>query len=322
MKRIIAAVISLAALNAGAHEYSKLIKNYKYAEVEKAVNAKLAADPKNLDALLGKIQVILNQGQEKRLDEAQKLAESCVAAHPQASECHELAGNVQGIKIVNGGMFAAMSGAGKVRDSFLKAVELDPKNYSARMSLLSFYLQAPGIAGGGKDKAQAFVTDTAKVNKDAAALLLARIEISDDKLAQAESTALAANTAGNEDLETLQLNALSSVGVQYREQKKFAESERVLQDVIKRFPSQINGPALLGRTLAAQGRHAEAIMQFEKALTVEERGGLHYRIAQSQLALGEKAKAIQGFEKALALKNGLDKKQKEDAEQQLKTLKA
>jgi tetratricopeptide (TPR) repeat protein len=323
---VIAAVFGMATFNASAHEYSKLIRSYKYAEVEKAVNAKLAADPKNLDALLGKIEVMLNQGQgqgqEQRLNEALKLAEVCVAAHPHASECHELMGNIEGIKIINGGMFAAMSGASKVRDSFLKAVELDPKNYSARMSLLSFYLQAPGIAGGGKDKAMAFVADTAKVSKDAAALLQARLDIRDDKLTQAESTALAVNTAGNEGLEDLQLNALSSIGIQYREQKKFSDSERVLLDVIKRFPNHINGPALLGRTLAAQARHAEAITQFEKALTLEDRAVLHYRIAQSQLALGEKVKAIQGFEKALALKNGLDKKLKEDAQQQLKTLKA
>ncbi len=322
MKRLIPLLICLLAFSAKAHEYSKLIKTYKYAEAEKAINGKLASDPKNLDAMVGKIELILSQGAESRLEEGIKLAEQCVAAHPQASDCHEIMGNLYGAKIVNGGLLSAMSSSGKVRDAFLKAVELNPKNYSARSSLLVFYLQAPSIAGGGKDKALALVADTAKLSKEAAALLQARIDAKEDKLAQAESAALGTNTANNEELEDLQIIALSAVGIQYREQKKLADSERVCQEFVKRFPGNAPSHALLGRTLALQNRHNEAINQYEKAIALDERASFYYRLAQSQLAQGEKAKAMANFEKALALKNGLDKKLKEDAEQQLKTLKA
>jgi tetratricopeptide (TPR) repeat protein len=325
MKPLILSLICLAAFSvnsANANEYTKLIKTYKYAEAEKAVNGKLASDPKNLDALVGKIELILSQGGEARLEEGIKLAEQCVAAHPQASECHEMMGNLYGAKIVNGGLFSAMSSSGKVRDAFLKAVELNPKNYSTRSSLLVFYLNAPGIAGGGKDKALAMVADTAKLSKEAAALLQARVDAKDDKMAQAESAVLGTNTANNEELEDLQIIALSAVGIAYREQKKLADSERVLQEFVKRFPGNAPSHALLGRTLALQNRHNEAISQFEKALALDNRASFHYRLAQSNLAVGDKAKAIANFEKALALKNGLDKKLKEDAETQLKAIKA
>jgi tetratricopeptide (TPR) repeat protein len=323
MKYVVTALICLSALSAQAHEYSKLLKDHKYAEAEKAIAAKLAQEPKNADALVGKADLILRQGQEARQDEGIKLTEQCVAAHPQNSQCHEIMGSLYSMKAASGGMMSALSNAGKGREALQKAVELDPKNYNAAQFLLMFYLQAPGIAGGGMDKAQQLQQNVAKINKEAGNLFAARIALKEEKFAQAESMAHATNVAGNEDLEDIQIGVLASVASQYRDQKKFTDSERLLRDVIKRAPNNIGGYALLGRTLAAQGKHDEAISMFQKALALEERAAFHYRIALSQQAMGDKANAAQGFEKALALKNGaLDKKQREDAQQQLKALKA
>lgn len=322
MKHAIAALFCLSALSAQAHEFSKLIKDRKYAEADKAASAKLAQDPKNADALIAKAELIVNQDQEARMDEGFKFGEQCVAAHPQNSECFEVMGSLYSMKALNSSMLSGLSNAGKAREALQKAVELNPKNFSARHTLLMFYLQAPGIAGGGMDKAQALQQDTAKVNKDAGNLLQARVLMKEDKQAQAESLALGANPGGIEGLEDIQISIMGSLGAQYREQKKFADSERLVRDMIKRAPGNISGHTLLGRTLAAQGKHEEAIKEYQKALTIEDRAGLHYRLAQSLQAMGDKARAAQGFEKALALKKGLDKKQREDAEQQLKALKA
>ena len=51
--------------------------------------------------------------------------------------------------------FKAASLAGKVRNEFETAVRLDPNNVDARSDLGEFYLEAPGIVGGGRDKAEA-----------------------------------------------------------------------------------------------------------------------------------------------------------------------
>ena len=45
--------------------------------------------------------------------------------------------------------------AKKVRTEFERAVEFAPNNWEARTDLAEFYLEAPGIVGGGKDKARA-----------------------------------------------------------------------------------------------------------------------------------------------------------------------
>lgn len=61
---------------------------------------------------------------------------------------------------------------------------------------------------------------------------------------------------------------------------------------------------------------------FEKALAIEPRTHIYYRLAQCLQALGEKkCKALVTFEKALDFKPGLSKKQRSDAQDQLKALK-
>ena len=49
--------------------------------------------------------------------------------------------------------FSALGHASKTHQSFEKAVELDPKNFEAINDLFEYYLEAPGFAGGGLDKA-------------------------------------------------------------------------------------------------------------------------------------------------------------------------
>lgn len=94
----------LVMQSAQAHEYSALIKAKKYAEVERAISSKLAADANYADALVAKVDLILITGKVTQLDEGVKLAEQCIASNPQNSECHEALGNVLGIKAEKGGV--------------------------------------------------------------------------------------------------------------------------------------------------------------------------------------------------------------------------
>ena len=47
-----------------------------------------------------------------------------------------------------------MSLAGKVRSQFETAAQLSPKNVDVHTDLAEFYVEAPGIVGGGTDKAE------------------------------------------------------------------------------------------------------------------------------------------------------------------------
>ncbi len=311
---------ALVAPAANAHEYEALIKAKKYVEVDRAATAKLSVEPNNADALVVKTELILNEGKDSRLDEAAKLAEQCIAAHPKNSECHEALGNVLGTKAMRGGFMSAMGYVGKIRDSFQMAVELDPKNFSARNSLMEFYLQAPGIVGGGTSKAKNFIIETNKVSPAAGALLQASMDLKDEKFDKAEAAALTANIGGVEALASMQRSVLSNLGHGYVNAKRFSDGERIFHEFSLRYPDNATGFYGMGKALQEQGKMKEAIPHLEKSIVLDASAFAYYRVAKCWQALSEKAKAIAAFEKALSFKPELSKKSKSDAEDQLKLL--
>lgn len=87
-------------------------------------------------------------------DAAVASAEKAVALNPQSSVYHEWLGKAYGEKAEHAAMFSALSLAKKARKEFARAVELDERNLSAYQALIEFDCSAPGIAGGGEDKAR------------------------------------------------------------------------------------------------------------------------------------------------------------------------
>src|SRR5438270_4360615 len=86
-------------------------------------------------------------------DAAVVSAEKAVAADPKSSVYHEWLGKTYGEKAGHAGMFSGLSLAKKARKEFETAVQLDERNFSAYQALIEFDCSAPGIAGGGEDKA-------------------------------------------------------------------------------------------------------------------------------------------------------------------------
>jgi tetratricopeptide (TPR) repeat protein len=306
---------------ADGHEFSALIKAKKYLEVERAISTKLTVDPNHVDALLAKVDLILIESKVSRLDEGVKIAEQCIASHPKNSECHEALGNVLGIKAQKGGMMSGISSLGKIRDSFKKAIELDPKNYSAAHSLMTFYLEVPGLMGGNNSKAKEVIANTQKVSPAAASLLQAKFDLKDDKFESARTTALAANGNTVPAIAQLQNDVLLEIGQTLVKENKLLDAEKMFREVIQRFPDSSVAYLGLGRSLQELGKPKEALPHLEKSLSLEASAGVFYRLGKTWQAIGEKAKAIAMYEKSLAFSPELGKKTRADAEDQLKVLK-
>jgi tetratricopeptide (TPR) repeat protein len=130
-------------------------------------------------------EALLKQG---RVDEARRMLSSIVASQPRDArahlllcrtyyaqdmadaaikECEQAAGynssnsdiamwlgRAYGMKASQVSMLSAFPLAKKVRQSFERAVHLDPANVAAQSALGEYYVQAPAIVGGGLDKAQ------------------------------------------------------------------------------------------------------------------------------------------------------------------------
>src|SRR6266851_2689462 len=90
--------------------------------------------------------------------------ELAVNLAPQNSLYHLWLGRIYGEKADRAGFMSAAGLAKKVRNEFERAVELDRKSWEARTDLAEFYLEAPGVVGGGKDKARAQAALIAPLN--------------------------------------------------------------------------------------------------------------------------------------------------------------
>ncbi|QYF92082.1 tetratricopeptide repeat protein [Massilia sp. PAMC28688] len=315
-------LLSTASASAGTNEYSALMKARKYADVERAAAARLAREPANADALVARSSAIAGGGNQARIPEAIGYAEQCVRRHPSHSPCHLALGQMLGWKAMAGGILSAIGYAGDIRGAFQKAVELDPRNLDARFSLLQFYLMAPSIAGGGSSKAVDLAGKTAALSPEGARIMQGMIDLHGGNLAKAEATANAARPGGDEELAERHEGLLVSIAGKFMSEKKLADAERIVQTTARLYPESEQAAFMTARVRQEQGRHREAVVAFEALLAKHARGYIHYRLGQSQQALGEKAKAVAAFEKALAATPGLNPKQKSDAQAQLATLKS
>jgi len=111
------------------------------------------------DPIIDQAKALINAGQGKK---AVEILEKAVAAKPNDARRYYWLGSAYGIAGREASMFKAISIAGKARDAFEKAVELDPNFIDARFLLLEFHLMAPGVMGGDEDKAREHAVEIKK----------------------------------------------------------------------------------------------------------------------------------------------------------------
>ena len=133
----------------------------EYSKAAQLLQAAAAQNPRDSE-----IQLFLAKTyyESQQHDAAITSAEKAVALDPQSSLYHEWLGKVYGEKAGHAAMFSALSLAKKARKEFAKAVELDERNFSAYQALIEFDCSAPGIAGGGEDKARPEITRLAQLD--------------------------------------------------------------------------------------------------------------------------------------------------------------
>lgn len=136
-----------------ADSVEELIEKGHYKRAEALVRMQLQQNPSDplANCLMSKIDVAFS-----RYDEAIAHAEKAVAVDNGSGKFHAQLEDALGAKTGDpkAGMFQKMSVARRMRQEADIALKLDPKNLDANEDLLEFYLEAPGIVGGGKDKAR------------------------------------------------------------------------------------------------------------------------------------------------------------------------
>jgi tetratricopeptide (TPR) repeat protein len=156
-------------------------------------------------------------------DRAESSCRKAVALDPNNSRFHLWLGRVYGGKADRANFLTAAGLARKVREEFERAVQLNPKDIDARLDLAEFYLAAPGIVGGGEQKARAQAQSIAPVNPARAHWVYARIAEQKKDAATAEREYHQYIDLSNGDAE-----AWLNLALFLRRQKRFNEMEQAI----------------------------------------------------------------------------------------------
>ncbi len=126
----------------------------EYAQAIEILKNAAGSEPNNGDVyvLLARSYLELNQ-----YDAAVNSAEKAVAINPKNSEYHRWLGEAYGAKADHASMLSAYSLARKTQKEFDAAVQLDAHNFDAQQDLIEYDCTAPGMVGGGEEKAQPLI---------------------------------------------------------------------------------------------------------------------------------------------------------------------
>jgi tetratricopeptide (TPR) repeat protein len=150
-----------------------LIKNGHYKHARAVLEKRLAANPKDAQALTLMALVKLAF---RDFDGATKVAEQAVGLNGKDAQAHAVSAECYGSKTKGDvGMFEGLRLARSVKSEAETALAIDPKNYLALRSLMEFYMEAPGIIGGSNSQADAMAAKIMAI--DPAKGYLAKAEI-------------------------------------------------------------------------------------------------------------------------------------------------
>lgn len=154
---LVCALLSPGLLRADGVALDSARQAFEKGDYNKAIEilkSAAASDPNNGDIyeLLSRSCLELNQ-----YDAAISFGEKAVAINPKSSDYHLRLGEAYGAKADHASMLSAYSFARKTQKEFDAAVQLDARNFDAMQDLVEYDCAAPGMVGGGEDKAQPLI---------------------------------------------------------------------------------------------------------------------------------------------------------------------
>ncbi|HKM66909.1 MAG TPA: tetratricopeptide repeat protein [Candidatus Acidoferrum sp.] len=161
IKFICAAAICLVLMPGGVRSDESALETAKhafekgdYSRAIEILKSAAASQPNNGDiyVLLTRAYLELNQ-----YDAAVNSGEKAVAIDPKNSDYHRWLGEAYGAKADHASMLSAYSLARKTQKEFDAAAQLDAHNFDAMQDLVEYDCTAPGVVGGGEDKAQPLI---------------------------------------------------------------------------------------------------------------------------------------------------------------------
>jgi tetratricopeptide (TPR) repeat protein len=293
----------LGAVSVAADSAPALLAAGRVDDAISTLQGEISASPKDAEAynLLCRAYFALEDW-----DRGISACEKAVALAPDNSMYHLWLGRIYGEKADASGPWTAARLAGKVRTEFEKAVQLSPDSVEARTDLAEFYLEAPGIVGGGRDKALAQAKTLATLNPAKAHWVNGRIaeKRKDSATAEKEYRAAIETSHGSAD-------AWLNLALFYRKVGRLNEMEDA---IVHAASAQMDQPVVLvdaAETLIRSGRNFPGAIELLRRYlasspTVEEAPAFkaHYLLGTVLEKQGDKKAAAEEYRAALTLAKG------------------
>ena len=202
---------------ATAHAY---IQAGKADEATSLLNQAIRSNPKDAEAnnLLCRVEYAT-----QHFDQAAGPCEKAVSLDPQDARYHLWLARVTGERADHASFMSAFSLAKKSREQFEAAVRLDPRDGEALSDLGEFYNEAPGVVGGGADKAEEIAKKLDAVDASRAHQLRAAIAEKKNDSATAERELKAACTGSRAAIQWMQLASF------YRRQQRWSDMDAAIK---------------------------------------------------------------------------------------------
>jgi tetratricopeptide (TPR) repeat protein len=235
-------------------------------------------------------------------DSAITACEKAVSLDPNNSRYHLWLGRSYGEKAEQARVWRAASLSIKVRTEFETAVRLDPNDADARTDLAEFYLEAPGVMGGGMDKAAIQAQQLMPLDASRAYWVRARIAEKNKDMATAETEYNKAIQASNG-----RGDAWFNLALFYRKVKRFDQMQDAIEKIRTSAVSQPNVLMEAAEVLIRAGRNSDSatdlLRRYLASPTVEQGPAFkaHYLMGTVLEKKGDRQGAQQEYRTALSM---------------------
>ena len=139
----------------------KLFEGDNFVQAQSVFETFLAVNPSHLKTIeyLGDI-AAHNKSWDKAIGYYKKLKQ----LKPSEANYYYKYGGALGLKAKEVNKFKALGMIGEIKESFEKAIVLNPKHIEARWALVMLYMKLPGIVGGSESKALQYSNELLKLS--------------------------------------------------------------------------------------------------------------------------------------------------------------
>ncbi len=292
--------VSAAARPAPADSLETLMKAGDYAGAMVLAEEILASDPDDAGTLIVLSQIYLTQEKGRP---AVDTANHAVDLEPSIADYRLWLARAYLLRASQSTLLSLWY-ARKGKGQYEKAVDLDPGNVQLRLELCLYYLLAPGIAGGNKDRAREEAGTIEEQSPLFGAYAWASVHERDKDLDRAEERLMQAVEMDT----TSTLQARYALGYFYHRNYRLADARVVFEEILAENPDDMNAMYHIGTTYLLEEKELDKAEElFDVYLESELKPDqptyamAHWRLGMVYELKGENDLAVAHFEKAVEI---------------------